>query len=94
MKSILLEVKRVLKPGSIIATFVPNKISYWLLVKHFKMKDIVEYRFSLSKLIELHESIGLKIIESGGFSVFPSRCSPEFLGKCLGRIIYTIAKKS
>jgi SAM-dependent methyltransferase len=91
---ILLEFKKLLKPGGIIATFVPNKISYWILFKYHIMKDIVEYRFTLNKLIKMHESIGLKTIEFGGLGVIPSRYSPELLGKYIGRIIYTIAKKS
>lgn len=91
-KGVLTELKRMLKPNGIITTFVPNKFSYWLLVKPFKFKEIEEFRFSLKKLIELHENIGLKIIESGGFGVFPSDTSPEFLGKNIGRIIYTVAK--
>lgn len=92
-KQILLEIKKILKSGGIISTFVPNKISYWFFVKHFKMKNIVEYRFSLNKLIEMHESTGLKPIGFGGLGVLPLRYSPEFLGKHFGRIIYTIAKK-
>ena len=91
--NILLEFKRILKKNGLIATFVPNKYSYWMLIKPFKLKDIDEYRFIIRELIKLHEKIGFKIIEFGGFSVFPLKISPDFLGKYLGRLIYVIAKK-
>lgn len=90
---IVSEFGRLVKKNGIIATFVPNLISYWVLVKRFKLGKMKEYRFSLNKLIELHEKVGLEIIESGGLSVFPSTVSPEFLAKYIGRIIYAIAKK-
>ncbi|MFQ6120518.1 MAG: class I SAM-dependent methyltransferase [Methanosarcinales archaeon] len=91
--SIVSEFERVAKKNGIVATFVPNKISYWILIKWFKLKDIKEYRFTLKKLIELHERVGFKIIKSGGLSALPLKISPEFLAKYIGRIIYVIAKK-
>lgn len=90
---ILLEFKRILKKNGIITTFAPNKYSYWLFVKPFILKGIKEYRFTLRELIKLHEKIGFKILEFGGFSVFPLEISPDFLGKYLGRLIYVIARK-
>ena len=90
---ILREFKRILKPEGIIATFVPNKFSYWCFVKPLFLKKIEEYRFTLKELIKFHEDVELDIIESGGFSVFPFHFSPEFLGERIGRIIYAIAKK-
>ena len=92
-ESILLEFKRVLKPKGKIITFVPNKISYWLLAKPFIMREIDEYTFNLNKLIQLHEKINFKVIDSGGISVFPMRYSPEFLGKWIGRLFYVVASK-
>jgi SAM-dependent methyltransferase len=92
-ENILLEFKKVLKPHGKLITFVPNKFSYWLLAKPFVMKEIDEHAFSLSKLIELHERVSFKVIESGGISVFPVRYSPEFLGKWIGRLFYVVASK-
>jgi SAM-dependent methyltransferase len=91
---ILTKFGKILKLKGIIATFVPNKFSYWILIKPFKFKEIEEFRFSLKKLIELHEKIGFKVIESGGIGVFPSDVSPEFLGKYIGRIIYSIVERT
>jgi len=90
---IVSELERVVKKNGIVATFVPNLISYWLFIKRFKLGKIKEYRFSLKKLVELHERAGLKIIESGGLSVLPSKGSPEFLAKYIGRLIYVIGKR-
>ena len=84
---------KLVKEGGIVATFVPNLISYWIFIKRFKLGKIKEYRFGLNKLIDMHEKSGLKIIESGGLSTFPLKVSPEFLAKHIGRIIYVIAKK-
>lgn len=90
---IVSEFERLVKKKGIVATFVPNIISYWIFIKRFKLGKIQEYRFSLNKLIELHERVGFKVIESGGLSVLPSKVSPEFLAKYIGRIIYVIAEK-
>lgn len=90
---ILKEFKRVLKKNGKIITFVPNKFSYWLFIKPFIMKEIKEFRFNLARLINLHKRVGLEVLECGGFSVFPFKFSPEFLGKYVGRIIYVVCKK-
>jgi ubiquinone/menaquinone biosynthesis C-methylase UbiE len=92
-EDILLEFRRVLKSTGKLMTFVPNKFSYWFLAKPFIMKEIDEYAFNLNKLIDLHERTNFKIIESGGISVLPTRYSPEFLGKWIGRLLYVIARK-
>lgn len=92
-EKILKEFNRVLKPSGIIITFVPNKVSYWIFLKPFKMRNIKEYRFGLKRLINLHKNLGLNILNYGGISVFPTKFSPEFLGKYIGRIIFVIAKK-
>jgi SAM-dependent methyltransferase len=92
-EKILLEFKRIVKTGGIILTFVPNKYSYWIFFKPLKLRGIKEYRFNLNEIISLHKNLGLRIVDSGGFSVFPSKISPEFLGKHFGRILYVIAKK-
>jgi len=90
---ILKKFKDVTKPGGYVVTFVPNLISYWIFIKPFRLSHIKEWRFGLKKLIKYNQEAGLKVIESGGFSVLPFKYSPEFLGKYIGRIIYTIAVK-
>jgi len=89
---ILQEFRRVLKNDGLVATFVPNRYSYWMLVKPFLMGHIEEYRFTLKSLGGLHNKNGFKIIESGGFTVIPSKISPEFMGRYIGRILYVIAR--
>jgi ubiquinone/menaquinone biosynthesis C-methylase UbiE len=90
---ILKNFKRILKNKGIVATFVPNKFSYWMFLKPFIMSHINENRFTIKGLEEMHKKNGFNIIESGGFTVLPSSLSPEFLGKYIGRILYVIAKK-
>ncbi|UCD20575.1 MAG: class I SAM-dependent methyltransferase [archaeon] len=92
-EKILEQFKRVIKKKGVIITFVPNKYSYWIFLKPFLMKDIHEDPFILKRLVKLHEKVGLKVVQKGGLNVLPFRCSPEFLGPLIGRILYVIARK-
>ncbi|MEA3357275.1 MAG: class I SAM-dependent methyltransferase, partial [Patescibacteria group bacterium] len=61
--------KLVKRSNGIIATFVPNKYSWWEVIRPFFMPGIVEVPFTMNKLTELHN--GLEIISSGGINVIP-----------------------
>jgi len=83
--------KKVKKDEGIIATFVPNKYSWWQIIKPFFMPGIKEKAFNLKKLKSLHKN--LNIIRSGGLNVLPTRFSPEKrLAYKFGMIIYLFLK--
>ncbi len=79
-------------PGGLVATFVPNKYSWWTLVRPFVMPGIYEKPFGRSGLLSLHE--GLSIEGEGGISVWPFRHSPDrILGRSFGMLRYVLARK-
>lgn len=83
--------KKVKKKNGIIATFVPNKYSWWAIIRPLFMSGIKEKPFTFKKLISLHN--GLEIIEKGGINVIPFFFSPDkIFGKSFGMILYCIAK--
>jgi len=82
--------KRAKKPGGLIATFVPNRYSWWEVIRPLVMPGIQEEPFSLGGLLRLHA--GLEIVESGGLNVLPLALSPEALGPRLGMLLYCFAR--
>lgn len=76
----------------IIITFVPNKYSFWRLIKPIFMGRIEEKPFTLKELTLLVRNTGQKIIENSGINVLPIKYSPEILGKDIGMLIYTVSK--
>jgi len=78
------------KENGIVATFVPNRYSWWEVVRPFVMPGIQEVPFTPSKLVRLHG--GMRILTKGGLNVLPFRNSPErLLGSRLGMILYCLA---
>jgi len=80
----------VLAPGGVLATFVPNALSPWRLLRPFLMPGIHETPFRAAPLRNLHG--GLEMIEWGGLNVLPFRWSPErVLGRRFGMLLYVLA---
>jgi 2-polyprenyl-3-methyl-5-hydroxy-6-metoxy-1,4-benzoquinol methylase len=77
-------------PGGHIATFVPNLLSPWQLIRPFMMPGIHEKPFVLPQLLALNS--GMKVIERGGLNVLPLRVSPEWAAPALGMILYTVSQ--
>ncbi len=78
------------KENGIIATFVPNRYSWWEIVRPLVMPGIREVPFTVSHLEELHR--GMRILKTGGLNVLPFRISPEkWLGSRLGMLLYVLA---
>ncbi|HPJ17016.1 MAG TPA: class I SAM-dependent methyltransferase [Candidatus Woesebacteria bacterium] len=76
----------------VITTFVPNKFSFWEVIRPIFMPQIKEDPFTLKDLENLSKKVGIKVIESGGLNVLPLKLSPEKLGKYLGMILFSISK--
>lgn len=76
----------------LIVTFVPNRYSFWTIIRPIFMWGIEEVPFTLKELKSLVERLGQKVIENGGLNVLPIKYSPEFLGKKVGMLVYTISK--
>lgn len=82
-----------LRPGGLIASFVPNKHSLWNLVRPLVMRGIPEKPFVLGDLVELHQR-HVKVVETGGVSVVPLPVSPDqLLGGRFGMLLYVIGRK-
>jgi 2-polyprenyl-3-methyl-5-hydroxy-6-metoxy-1,4-benzoquinol methylase len=82
----------VLRPDGFVATFVPNALSPWTLVRPLLMPGIHEVPFRPGRLRSLHAA--LEIVDAGGLNVFPFRLSPErALGGSFGMLLYVIARK-
>jgi len=75
--------------GGHIATFVPNLLSPWQVIRPFMMPGIHEKPFLLPQLVALNR--GMQVLERGGLNVLPLRLSPEWAGPALGMILYTVA---
>jgi 2-polyprenyl-3-methyl-5-hydroxy-6-metoxy-1,4-benzoquinol methylase len=85
--------KMIKKPGGIIATFVPNKYSFWTFIRPLLMPGISEKPFTLGELRMLYARNGCSIVEAGGINVFPIRYSPDVLmGSRLGMLVYAIGQ--
>lgn len=79
------------KESGIIVTFVPNKYSWWEIVRPLVMPGIKEKPFTMKKLLELHNN--LTVLKYGGLNVLPVALSPDkLLGSKLGMIIYLFSK--
>jgi 2-polyprenyl-3-methyl-5-hydroxy-6-metoxy-1,4-benzoquinol methylase len=84
--------KRLVAPSGYIATFVPNLLSPWQILRPFLMPGIKGKPFLLPRLQRLND--GMTVIEKGGLNVLPLALSPErILGSTLGMILYTIASE-
>lgn len=83
--------KKVKKSEGIITTFVPNKYSWWEVVRPLVMPGIKEVPFTMKKLETLHG--GMMAVRKGGLNVLPIAFSPDkTLGKNFGMILYIFAK--
>lgn len=83
--------KMAKKDNGIIATFVPNKYSWWEVVRPVFMPGIKEEPFTMGKLKKIHS--GLNIIKKGGINTLPIAFSPDQIaGSILGMILYIFAK--
>jgi SAM-dependent methyltransferase len=82
----------VRKRDGLIITFVPNRYSFWTIIRPIFMSGIEEVPFTLKKLTSFVEELGQKVIEKGGLNVFPVKHSPEFLGESIGMLVYTVSK--
>ena len=80
------------KRDGMIITFVPNRYSFWTIIRPIFMPGIEEVPFTLKKLTSFVEELGQKVIEKGGLNVFPVKYSPELLGKNVGMLVYTVSK--
>lgn len=79
------------RDNGLIITFVPNKLSWWTIIRPLFMPGIDEKPFTMDGLRMLHSP--LKIIECGGINTLPIRYSPDkILGSRFGMLIYVIAK--
>lgn len=79
------------KKDGIITTFVPNKFSWWEIIRPIFMPGISEKPFIMKNLKKLHNK--LEIIKTGGINVLPLAFSPDnFLGSKLGMILFIFAK--
>jgi len=83
--------KIIKKPDGIIATFVPNKYSWWQVIRPMFMPGINEYPFTMGKLKQFYSD--MEIVESGGLNLIPFAFSPDKLfGSYFGMILYLFAR--
>ena len=79
------------KEGVYIINFVPNRFSFWSMIRPFYM-NIKESPFTISEFLNLHTRNSLDIIRFGGINVLPFKISPErLLGRHFGMLHYCIA---
>ena len=79
------------KADGLIITFVPNKLSWWTIIRPMFMPGIEEKPFTMRRLVELHS--GLEIVSHGGINTLPVRYSPDnLLGSRFGMLLYVVAK--
>ena len=81
------------KKEGLIVTFVPNRYSFWTVIRPIFMYGIKEKPFTLKELTLFTERRGQKVIEKGGINVLPVKYSPEFLGKRVGMLVYDVSKE-
>lgn len=88
---IMMNFRKVKKPHGTIVTFVPNKYSWWEIVRPLVMPGIHEEPFTMKRLEKLHD--GLDIVKSGGINVLPIGVSPDrLLGSRCGMLLYCFAR--
>ncbi len=91
---VIINMKGLIKEGGYIINFVPNRFSFWSLIRPFYI-DIKEKPFIMGDFLDLHRRNGLNIVSCGGLSVVPFRVSPErSLGRFLGMLFYCVAAKN
>ncbi len=83
-----------LAEGGRIITFVPNKWSFWQVIRPLLMPGIKEAPFTLKRLRELYTRNGTDISQSGGINVLPCGISPEWVGSTFGMLLYAVGPKS
>lgn len=90
-KVIMDNFKKAKKDDGIVTTFVPNKYSWWEVIRPMFMPGIKEDPFTLGRLVKLHKD--LVIFKKGGINVLPIFLSPDnLLGSKLGMILFVFAK--
>lgn len=80
------------KKDGLIVTFVPNRYSFWTIIRPIFMHGIKEKPFTIWELTSFIEGFGQKVIEKGGLNVLPVKYSPEFLGEKIGMLVYVMSK--
>lgn len=90
-KKIMDNFKKTKKDDGLITTFVPNRYSWWEVIRPIFMPGIQENPLTLNQLKKLHN--GLSFYKQGGLNVLPIVISPDkTLGSRLGMILYVFAK--
>jgi len=83
--------RRAKKADGLVTTFVPNRYSWWELVRPLVMPGIHEVPFTPASIRYLHREMTL--VKKGGLNVLPFALSPEkLLGSRLGMILYCFAQ--
>ena len=80
------------KKKGLIITFVPNRYSFWTIIRPIFMHGIKEAPFTLKELTPFIERFKQKIIEKGGINVLPVKYSPEFFGERVGMLVYVVSR--
>jgi hypothetical protein len=76
-----------------VASFVPNRFSWWRLIRPLVMKNIKEKPFTLEILRALYQKHGLAVVRDGGLNVLPIGLSPErWMGSRLGMLVYALGR--
>jgi len=83
---------KIKKDKGVIVTIVPNKYTFWTVVRPFFMPGIKEKPFSLNELEAFVKRTSQRIIERGGLNVLPFKYSPEFLGGIVGMLVWVVSK--
>ena len=92
-KQILSNLSSVLSSRGVLITFVPNRFSFWQVIRPFFMPGIDERPFTLKELVQLNETCHFKVIQMGGVNTLPFKFSPEPMSSICGMLLYTIANK-
>jgi len=88
---IIRNMKTLKKQDGYIINFVPNRFSFWSMIRPFCMR-IKERPFSMGEFLNLHIRNNLNIISFGGLNVLPFRISPErVLARHFGMLYYCVA---
>jgi len=83
--------KAMKKQNGKIITFVPNRFTWWTLIRPFFLSGIQEKPFTMGRLKQLHQKNGFTIDEWGGINVIPFKYSPDLLvGKHIGMLLYCV----
>lgn len=90
-RCILDSFRRMARPGGLIVTVVPNRYSWWQLVRPLVMPGIQENAFTWSRFARLISE--QTALESGGLNVIPFRWSPDRqLGTKFGMLLYCVGR--